>query len=195
MSGLDRILQQIRSDSEQAVEKIKAEAEKTVLENRAETSSQTESEIERIKQQTKSDCAEIIKRAQSSAELIKKQSLLRAKQKAIAEMISSAHSELLSLPVNEYFELIEKLISIYAHNGEKGVIAFNERDIQRMPKLYKAKIALLSQGNLKFADSCANIDGGFVLIYGGIEENCSFEAIFREKHDALVDEVSSMLFS
>lgn len=195
MSGLDRILQQIKSDSEQAVAKIKAEAEKTVAANQAATADETEREIAKIKQQTKLGCIEIIKRAQSSAVLIKKQTLLAAKQRIIAEMISSAHDKLLSLPDDEYFELIEKLISIYAHNGEKGVIAFNERDIQRMPKLYKAKLALVSQGNLKLSGSSANIDGGFVLIYGGIEENCSFEAIFREKHDALVDKVGSMLFS
>ncbi len=40
-----------------------------------------------------------------------------------------------------------------------------------------------------------NIDNGFILAYGGIEENCSIEAMFAEKRDELRDQVRKILFA
>ena len=36
---------------------------------------------------------------------------------------------------------------------------------------------------------------GFILIYGGIEENCSIDAMFAEKRDELLDQVRKILFA
>lgn len=195
MNGLDRIIEQIKKDSDSAVQKIKADAERTVLENKQRISRETEKEKEDIKSKTKAECEDIIKRGDSSAALAKKQAMLNAKQTIITDTINKAHAHLLSLPCDEYFEIIEKMITKNAHSDEKGEIAFNENDINRLPKGFGRKISKLSGGNLTLSDKKADIDGGFLLIYGGIEENCSFDAIFAEKHDELQDEVCSMLFS
>ena len=40
-----------------------------------------------------------------------------------------------------------------------------------------------------------NIENGFVLVYGGIEENCTLRAMFDAKRDELSDKVHRMLFS
>lgn len=48
---------------------------------------------------------------------------------------------------------------------------------------------------LKISRQTRKIDGGFVLVYGGIEENCSFEALFDAKHDELQDKVHGIVFS
>ena len=39
------------------------------------------------------------------------------------------------------------------------------------------------------------INGGFVLTYGGIEENCSIDALFDAAHEVLQDKVQEILFS
>ena len=39
-----------------------------------------------------------------------------------------------------------------------------------------------------------NIDNGFILTYGGIEENCTIRAMFDAKRDELADSVYRMLF-
>lgn len=195
MNGLDRILEQIKNDSVAAVNKINDEAEKKVLLQRQETEKQAEKEIELINQKAKTECNDIIKRAKSSAELAKKQAALKAKQTIICSTIDKAHNRLLSLPDNEYFSVIEKMIKKNAHSGEKGEISFNEKDRARLPKGFKLKLLAISGGSLSVSDKNSKIDGGFVLIYGGIEENCSFSAIFSEKHDELQDEVCSTLFS
>jgi V/A-type H+-transporting ATPase subunit E len=40
-----------------------------------------------------------------------------------------------------------------------------------------------------------NIDGGFILKYGNIEINSSFDALFEENEEELVDIVNKMLWA
>ena len=40
-----------------------------------------------------------------------------------------------------------------------------------------------------------DIDGGFILKYGGIEQNLSVDAIFEEKKDQMQDLAGKILFS
>ena len=40
-----------------------------------------------------------------------------------------------------------------------------------------------------------NITNGFVLVYGGIEENCTIDALFDARRDELSDIVQRLLFS
>ena len=42
-------------------------------------------------------------------------------------------------------------------------------------------------------EPCA-IDGGFVLIYGGMEENCSFSALFDANREDFLDAAKAVLF-
>ena len=39
-----------------------------------------------------------------------------------------------------------------------------------------------------------DMDGGFVLVYGGIEENCTIRAMFHTNQDELSDVVQKVLF-
>ena len=38
------------------------------------------------------------------------------------------------------------------------------------------------------------MDGGFLLVYGGIEENCTISAVFASKREELSDQVNRLLF-
>ncbi len=38
------------------------------------------------------------------------------------------------------------------------------------------------------------IPDGFVLVYGGVEENCTLKALFDVKKDQLQDKVNEILF-
>ena len=38
------------------------------------------------------------------------------------------------------------------------------------------------------------MDGGFLLVYGGIEENCTIRAVFDSKREELSDHVNRLLF-
>ena len=40
-----------------------------------------------------------------------------------------------------------------------------------------------------------NMEGGFVLVYGGVEQNCSFAALFDTARDSLQDKLHALLFA
>ncbi len=57
------------------------------------------------------------------------------------------------------------------------------------------EIALAKGGKLTVAGAGRdNIDNGFILAYGGIEENCTIRAMFDAKRDELSDIVHRLLF-
>jgi V/A-type H+-transporting ATPase subunit E len=39
-----------------------------------------------------------------------------------------------------------------------------------------------------------NVKDGFILVYGGIEENCTFEALFEEKRGEIYETAARLLF-
>ena len=65
------------------------------------------------------------------------------------------------------------------------------------PEGFSGKVrtaAAAKGGSLMLSPEPAEIDGGFLLIYGGVEENCGIKAIFDSVKDELSDQVKRMLF-
>lgn len=193
MSGLEKILEQINSDAEKNAADITAQAKKEAQKIADDYDIQAKKEAEDIREEASSACKDIIQRSKSAADLHKRQTILKAKQELISQVLNKAHKSLLDLNSSEYFALIIKMIEQFSQN-EKGTILFNQRDLDRMPKLFSMKAAKASSGNLKIDDTPRDIDGGFVLCYGGIEENCSFKALFESNEEFLQDKVHRLLF-
>ena len=193
MSGIDKILEEIRINSDNTVNEIINKA-KTEADNiLAQANIEADRELENLKTQCELECKNIIERANSSANLIEKKAILETKQKIIFDTINIAHSSLLSLSDDEYFKLIIKMIERYS-SGNNGQILFNEKDIGRLPLHFSEKISKVSKGTLKVGDIPVDIDGGFILSYGNIEENCSFNAIFDGNREVLQDKINKLLF-
>ena len=81
---------------------------------------------------------------------------------------------------------------------QEGEIYFSVKDLENMPVGFGKEIeeiALAKGGKLTVAGAGRdNIDNGFILAYGGIEENCTIRAIFDAKRDELSDIVHRLLF-
>ena len=56
------------------------------------------------------------------------------------------------------------------------------------------KAAESKNGRLTVSEEVSNIENGFILAYGGIEENCTLQAMFDAKRDELSDKVHHLLF-
>ena len=92
---------------------------------------------------------------------------------------------------------MEKLALKSALPGE-GTVYFSQRDLKRLPAGFEKKLneALKDKkAVLHISGTPREIDGGFILSYGGIEENCSFESLFHASREALQDTVQKILFS
>ncbi len=194
MSGIDKILQQIhnqaKSDSDIVIAKAQEQAQEII------SNAKKQACIQSLQLQKENDiaCSNIIERANSTAVLVKRQAMLKAKQSIISQAIDNAHKKLLSLDDKEYFSVIVKMIEKYS-TEHKGKIMFNKKDINRMPLLFTAKIEIASGNTLKLSSETVDIDGGFIISYGNIEENCSFKALFEGNQEMLQDKVSNLLFS
>ena len=174
MTGLEKMKSQI-------LEEAKAEMLKSV---------------ESISQKSKIDVANYQDRVKSSLDLQKRNKILQAKQDLIHEILDKAYEKLEHMETGEYFEIILKLVEKYAL-AQDGMICFGKADLERMPEGFREKVkqaAAAKGGALSLSEEGRNIKNGFVLVYGGIEENCTLRAIFDAKKDEMADQIHRLLF-
>lgn len=187
MTGLEKILEQISKDSQLSARQQIDEAEaaaKAMLEAARETAQNKAAQYERESLQKKQD---ILARALSSAELESRKKLLAAKQRLIAKAVNSAKEKLAALPDEEYFSVLLKLLARYK---EPGQMQMSAGDLARLPADFAAKLPT----GVSLSTEPANIKNGFLLLSGGTDINCSFEALFDDAADELQDKAASILF-
>ena len=196
MAGLDKILEDIRSESAAAIASVTGEAQAERDKVLSEAQKDADAQVQKILSQAKSQADDLIARADSAAQLQRRRLLLETKQELITSVIEQAKQSILDLPDSEYFDLILKLISSNAL-PKVGEICFNRKDFARLPKDFAAKLvaALPDGAKLNVSKNEADIDGGFVLKYDGIEQNLSLDEIFEEKRDRMTDAAGKILFS
>ena len=75
---------------------------------------------------------------------------------------------------------------------------FSEYDLKRIPNDFEKNLENtlkdIKNAALTISKEAAPIDGGFILVYGDIEENCSFKALFNNAKEELQDKVNAFLF-
>lgn len=197
MTGLEKILKVIEDDANADVDEIIKQAQKDAAEIMNDAKQEADKKCSEMTAKTDANVQAILERAESAAVLQEKKKILNAKQQIISNVITKARNSLASLSDSEYIDIILKMVKKYAHNKE-GVILFSKTDKKRLPADIDSKLSLAlaeKQGaSLVVSEAFAAIDGGFVLKYGDIEENCSFDALFSSAKEELSDQVNAILF-
>lgn len=195
MSGLDKILQYIEDEAKASANEMLTKANKKAGEIVAAAQAEAEKKQRSIMQDSELKIKDAVSRAESAALLQERKLILQAKQEIIKDVINRSMNSLLVLSDEAYFEAIKKMIQKYAI-AESGQIIVNQKDKARIPTLFESSLqAILPQGgSLTVSNETRNFSGGFILVYGDIEVNCTFEAIFAAAKDVLQDKVSSLLF-
>ena len=67
-----------------------------------------------------------------------------------------------------------------------GVVLLNEKDMNRLPKNFLARLEECGV-KAELSETPCDIESGFILKCGDIEENMDFSAILSEKRDAIED--------
>ena len=197
MTGLEKIIEKIGLDAQSAGAEVQAKADAHC----AEILSNAKAECDRIDAKAVADAAalreDLLARGESGAHMQRKNRILTAKQEMIHGVIESAKQKLLGLESIDYFVLLGKLAEKYAQPGD-GVMFLSASDLARVPAYFRGTLADIGKkkgGSLTLSDEPRDLNGGFVLAYGGIEENCTFEALFEENKERLQDVVREKLFS
>ncbi len=193
MSGLDKILDQIISDS-----KKKAE---TIIENARERSAamveKATSEAERESglqiEAARSEAQSALPRNRSAAELKSKQSILKERNRIIDEVLGDVKKTIINLPDAEYFSILRNFILSHSHR-EPAVIVLNKRDLLRLPKGFLTSLSTEPESPVSVSETPGDFDAGCILIYGLIEYNGTLEALINEKKDMLRDLLNKELF-
>lgn len=196
MRGIEKIAAQIIGEAEEKKAAIYEEIQHKIDELNAKTDEEIKAELERINDDTLREEGTLEELAGLAAQQKRRQAALSAKQEVIGEIINEAYERLLNLEDEKYFAVIKKMLEDNVLS-EKGEIIFSARDRQRMPKDFEDVIknaALEKGGELVMSDEIRSIDGGFVLVYGGIEENCTFKAMLEASREELHDMVNGKLF-
>ncbi|MBR1533208.1 MAG: V-type ATP synthase subunit E [Ruminococcus sp.] len=193
MAGIDKMIRQIEDDTklvcDDMIVKARAKADNVLADARRKADQITADG----RKKTASHIADIEKRGESSAALEERKVALYTKQGIINDMLNKGLATAKELPDDEYFALILKMIEKNSQSQD-GVILFGKKDLDRLPLNYIDKINSVSKGKLTLSEKTAAIDAGFILSYGGIEENCSFDAIFMSEADNLSDRAGKLLF-
>lgn len=193
MAGIDKMIRQIEDDTKIVCDDIIATAKSKADRILADAEAKANKITADGKKKTASHIADIEKRGESSAALEERKVALYTKQSIITDMLNTGMETAKNLPDNEYFELILEMIGNNSQPKD-GVILFGQKDLDRLPGNFIDKINSVSKGKLTLSDKAAAIDAGFILSYGGIEENCSFDAIFMSEADNLSDRAGKLLF-
>lgn len=187
MTGLENIIKQIESDAAARAEEITAKASSEAAETVRAAEEQAEEISADYARRIEKKAAEIAERAQSSDALERSRSILLKKQEIIRDFINRTKCDISESNPEKYFGLMEKLLDKYAQSGS-GYIIMSEKDKKRTTKAFTAAI---EKHKLTISEENGAADGGFILVYGSIEVNCTLGAIF----DALDEELSDMLNS
>lgn len=194
MAGIESITSLIKQEATENAEKIISEANKTANEILSKAKKAADEKAKTALATEKAEADAVINKAKSAAELQKRRDLLCAKQEIITEIIEKAKKTLSSLPDKEYFELLIKLVKKY-ETGQEGVLALGANDLKRVPSDFEESLKKASENKLTLSKKPINIKNGFLLLYGGIDINLSFDSLFDENLEELTDKVSAIVFA
>lgn len=197
MRGLEKIIRQIDDQAQGQASELLRAAQAEAEQIRADLKAAGDRELEKLREKSTRDIAACRSRGVSALEQQRRMALLQTKQELIAEAMAQALQALQAKPAEEYFAAVLKLAERYAR-AQDGQILFSQEDLDRMPGDFGAKLDAAAKqkgGSLRLRSDSRPTGGGFVLIYGGIEENCTFPALFDAKREQLQDLVHRLLFA
>ncbi len=196
MSGLEQIVREIEDEAKREAAEIVAKAETEAAALLDEAKKAAAAAVEHISQASKQELADVQAGRDSALALQKRQVALETKQALLADTLEQAKRELRAFPADKYFALLALLAAHAAEEGA-GEMLLSDADKARVPADFadKLKAALPAGRTLSLSGETRPIDGGFVLKYGDVEENCSFDAIFNARHDEFSDMARGILFA
>lgn len=189
MSGLEKITEHIINKAQTQANEIIVTAERKAGEIKVDTEEKAAKMKAEHDELLKNECDKILQMAQSAARQQKRQAILKAKSDVIAQIINDAKNSIKNMDKKEYVALLKTLLNNIDISGE-GELLFSKEDRPLITEDF-----ITGKSGLKISDEYADIDAGFIIRYGKIEQNCSIDSIFEEKYNLLSDKVNEFLNS
>lgn len=196
MTGLEKIINKIEHDSANKCGDIIAAAKKHAEEIEKQAAIEGETITAGLDETARHQAKEIILKAHSGAAQKAKQVILNARVEAINETLASAANAIKQMPEEEYFK---SLIALAANNAaqNQGEMRLSLSDLNRLPPEFEKDLnnALKNKEiTVKVSEKPADIGHGFILVYGDVEINCTFDALMEASRDELKEVICGIIF-
>lgn len=191
MEQLEKIISHIEDEAKAEAEAIavaaKAEYEKIIKEAEAEAKKTYDAIIEEQK-------AADIKTGEAALSYIEREKRLirlRAKTEIIEKTLGEILNSVENMSSTEYESYLLALVKNKAEIGKHGKIYFSAKGKSMLSENAVKQLNLME---LDIEEADKDFGLGFILKYKDVEENCTLEAIIREKRDYLTDIIAKELF-
>ena len=181
MTGLDKIVEKILEQSQlncNAILNDAAKQVKHIISQARETANQKSGEIIA---KAEAEAKKIEAVSKSTAESITRNRYLEIRNAILNDIISAAYLEIEKFSDEEYFAMLKRLCINNVLEGECEM-HLNGYDIGRLPDDFEMSInsEIYEKGAVHICVTPADIDKGFILVYGDVEINCTLKAVFDE---------------
>lgn len=194
MNGIEKITQRIDDDAQAEIEQILSAAKAQAAQITARHQEQANKEAADLTAKNEKAAAEREDRLVSVAQMEARKVTLGAKQQMVEMAFDRALDQLCSLPDDQYTKTVAALMKQAAPDG-KGSVIFAEKERQRIGSAAVAMANdLIGGGKLTLSDETRSIRGGFILVNGSVEVNCTFETLVRLQKGEIAGEVAKRLF-
>lgn len=194
MNGLDNITKAIADEAAAQAADILKQADEQCEKILSDAKISAQAQVDEITDAAERKVDSIMESAQSFCALDKKNALLKAKMQIINEVFGGAEKYLCTLPTDEYFGCLNRLIAANAL-PQNGTLILNSKDKARLPSGFMSMVSSGIKGGLTLENQPNDsIIGGCILKYGDIEINLSFERIILSQREQLIDKVNRALF-
>ncbi len=189
MSGLDKITARLNEECEAECAAIADAASLSAANTLAAAETAAKRIIEDAKTKAQKEADRIISGAKSSASLNDRREMLQTRVDLIDEALKKAQWYLRSLNTEDYFKVLFSLAARSRQPGT-GEMRLNAKDLERMPKSFLQQLG----AGIKVSEQPCDIEDGFILVYGDIEMNCTFSALFASCREELKAKAADILF-
>lgn len=191
MSSGDKILNRISLDCDERISQIGAETDEKCAQIMAQAKLDADKISAEIADRAQSKVKQMQAASKSRCDLETRNAFLKRRREEIDKTYSEILNKMKNLPDEDYFELIYTFAKKL--NGMSGVVLLNEKDMNRLPKDFLARLEECGV-KAELSKTPSDIESGFILKCGDIEENMDFSAILSEKRDAIEDFINQELF-
>lgn len=191
MSSGDKILNRISLDCDERISQIGAETDEKCAQIMAQAKLDADKISAEIADRAQSKVKQMQAASKSRCDLETRNAFLKRRREEIDKTYSEILNKMKNLPDEDYFELIYTFAKKL--NGMSGVVLLNKKDMNRLPKNFLARLEKCGV-KAELSKIPCDIESGFILKCGDIEENMDFSAILSEKRDAIEDFINQELF-
>jgi V/A-type H+-transporting ATPase subunit E len=199
MTGTEKIKAKILEDAKNKAFEIEEQARQEARSITDQALKEAEIKKAEILKKAEAEGQEVYRRLISVAGLEARKEILKAKQDMVEEAFAKAVEKITGLPDTDYQKMLEEMVAGAASDGT-GEILLSERDIKRVDKNFADNInrhvkTAGKNGELVLSNENIQTAGGFVLRYGDMEINGTFEIVFDMLRPQIENDVVNILFS